>query len=754
MDRYQKVEKPRAEQPINENEIRITSQGRMRSYITYAMTLLQEKGSSEIVFKAMGRAINKTVTIVELIKRRIVGLHQNTSIGSTDITDTWEPLEEGLLPLETTRHVSMITITLSKEELDTSSIGYQPPLPADQVKVSTDFEYDGEGSPTARGRGRGGRGRGRGRSSRPAPGNGYAQDEYEDGGWDGPGGYPRGRGRGRGRSFRGRGRGNYNNAPYMDAQQDTGGYNQESPRGRGRNFRGRGRGGYNNGSYMDNQQDVGGYNQESPRGRGRNFRGRGRGGYNNEPYMDTQQDAGGYNQEFQGRGRGRGRGTRGRGRGFRSNRPNQAAEGETQTTKISLVHFWFSLVKMNHEDVDILIVGAGLAGLTTALSLHRLGLRSLVLESSESLRITGFSLSLWPNAWRALDVVGIGNTMRQTSTLIKGFKIASLDTGLITSEQAIDKDGKFKGYESRSVMRSDLLEIIVNELPQGTIRYSSKVVAIDELGPFKLVHLADGFVLKTKVLIGCDGVKSVVAKWLGLQTPISVGRSVIRGLAEFPGGSSFDPMFHLNFGGGVRFGFLPVEDKTMYWFCTFPPSQVPTYEKDWKVNPIKMKQFVLNRINKMPQEAQDVVKRTTLSNISCAKLKIRLPWNVLFGNIVKDNVCVAGDALHPMTPDIGQGGCAALEDAVVLGRCLGEAFLKKQSEYDDDEFERIKKGLQKYGKERRWRSFSLISASYCVGFMQESKWTLMSFLRKVWFSSYTSTAFLKMTTFDCGNLVC
>ncbi|XP_008676084.2 ribonuclease P protein subunit p25-like protein [Zea mays] len=72
----------------------------------------------------MGRAINKTVMVVELIKRRIVGLHQNTTTGSTDITDMWEPLEEGLLPLETTRHVSMITITLSKKELDTSSIGY------------------------------------------------------------------------------------------------------------------------------------------------------------------------------------------------------------------------------------------------------------------------------------------------------------------------------------------------------------------------------------------------------------------------------------------------------------------------------------------------------------------------------------------------------------------------------------------------------------------------------------------------------
>ncbi|GAB2300413.1 hypothetical protein Dimus_034456 [Dionaea muscipula] len=238
MDRYQRVEKPKAEIPIDENEIRITSQGRMRSYITYAMTLLQEKGSNEIVFKAMGRAINKTVTIVELIKRRIAGLHQITSIGSTDITDTWEPLEEGLLPLETTRHVSMITITLSKQELDTSNIGYQPPLLADQVKVLAEYDYE-EGSPNVRGRGRGGRGRGRGRGP---SGNGYLSADYDDGGWDQDRGFARGRGRGRGRSSRGRGRGGYNyNGPLVNTQQGAGGYNRGGGRGRGGFGRGRAR---------------------------------------------------------------------------------------------------------------------------------------------------------------------------------------------------------------------------------------------------------------------------------------------------------------------------------------------------------------------------------------------------------------------------------------------------------------------------------------------------------------------------------
>lgn len=108
--------------------------GQVRNYITYATSLLTEKGHDAVTLKGMGRAINKTVTIAEIIKRRIPHLHQLTEIGSVNITDTWEPLEEGLNTLETTRHVSVISITLSKVQLDSSKAGYQQPLPEDQVK--------------------------------------------------------------------------------------------------------------------------------------------------------------------------------------------------------------------------------------------------------------------------------------------------------------------------------------------------------------------------------------------------------------------------------------------------------------------------------------------------------------------------------------------------------------------------------------------------------------------------------------------
>ncbi|PIN15422.1 hypothetical protein CDL12_11934 [Handroanthus impetiginosus] len=128
MERYQKVEKPIPEQPISENEIRVTAQGLIRNYITYATSLFQDKQEKEIILKAMGQAISKAVAIAEIIKKRIHGLHQNISTSSTTITDAYEPIEEGLNPLEMKRQVSLISITLSTVELNKDSPGYQAPV--------------------------------------------------------------------------------------------------------------------------------------------------------------------------------------------------------------------------------------------------------------------------------------------------------------------------------------------------------------------------------------------------------------------------------------------------------------------------------------------------------------------------------------------------------------------------------------------------------------------------------------------------
>ncbi|XP_048128131.1 monooxygenase 2-like isoform X1 [Rhodamnia argentea] len=397
----------------------------------------------------------------------------------------------------------------------------------------------------------------------------------------------------------------------------------------------------------------------------------------------------------------------------------------------------------------IVIVGAGIAGLATALGLHRLGIRSLVLESSHGLRNTGFAFTTWTNAWRALDAVGIGEPLRPQHSQLFGLQATSTISGLSTAERQFDATETQRDNEVRCLQRRTLLETLANELPSGTIRYLSKVVSIEESSYLKLVQLSDGSLLKAKVLIGCDGVNSAVAKWLGFKKPAFAGRSAFRGCAYYEHGHSFEPKFFQYFGEGVRYGVIPCDDKTVSWFFTFSSS---SKHEEMEESPAKMKQFVLGKLGKVPDNVRAVIEKTELHNIILSPLRFRPPWEILWGNISKTNVCVAGDAFHPMTPDVGQGGCSALEDGVVLARCLGKALRDRQGMSSEEEHRRIEMGLQSYAKERRWRAFGLISTSYMVGYIQQSKGKVLNFLRDRVLTAFLAGQLLKMASFDCGKL--
>jgi len=384
-------------------------------------------------------------------------------------------------------------------------------------------------------------------------------------------------------------------------------------------------------------------------------------------------------------------------------------------------------------------------------NLCRKGVRSLVLESSPSLRASGFAFTTWKNAFRALDALGVGDKIREQHLLARALRVVASATGEIVREADFTKQGKRGPLEIRCVRRDLLLQALEEELPKGTIRYSSKIVSIEEDGNIKILQLADGSVLRAKVLIGCDGINSVVAKWLGLAKPSYSGRSAARGLAHYPDGHGFDPKFLQFIGNGFRSGMLPCNGTDIYWFFTWTPSE---HDKGVDESAAKMKQFVLDKLrgSKVPEEALAVIDRSEMSDVLAAPLRFRPPLSLVTASISKGNVCVAGDALHPMTPDLGQGGCSALEDGVVLARCLGETLAGKDAKGGSAENERIEAGLREYARIRRWRSVELIATAYTVGFIQQSDNTIVRFLRDKFLSGVLAGRLLKMADYDCGAL--
>ncbi|KAJ4715437.1 FAD-dependent urate hydroxylase [Melia azedarach] len=398
---------------------------------------------------------------------------------------------------------------------------------------------------------------------------------------------------------------------------------------------------------------------------------------------------------------------------------------------------------------EVVIIGAGIAGLATAVALKRLGIRALVLEKSDGLRPTGAALTLFPNAWLALDALGVSHKLTSIYAPTKRGFVTNLGTGATQEISYAGTSGIASG--PRSVHRRTLLEAVADELPIDTIHFSAKVSAIEtetlEGSSIAVIHLGDGTIIKAKILIGCDGVHSTVARWLGLSAPVDSGRSSVRGMAVFPEGHGLNQEVRQFVDAGIRAGFIPLNDKEIYWFLNY--KCLPKGENTSANPELIQKELLENYAEIMPPLYLDIVRHCDLSTLTKAPLMFRYPWGIFFGNLSKGNITVAGDAMHPMTPDLGQGGCSALEDAVVLGRHIGNLLIKHKRLVTGD----IGGAIDGYVKERRWRITWLVAGAYLSGWVQQggSNWW-MKFLRDVVFYKLLFPRIVNTVEYDCGKL--
>ncbi|KAF5184458.1 Monooxygenase [Thalictrum thalictroides] len=351
---------------------------------------------------------------------------------------------------------------------------------------------------------------------------------------------------------------------------------------------------------------------------------------------------------------------------------------------------------------DIVIVGGGIAGLATALALNRMGIPSLVLEKSNELRTTGTAITLAQNALQPLDVLGVLHKLKLIYTPIQKGNITNVANGTVQEVFYVGEDRNMSG--PLPVHRKVLLEAIAEELPVDAIRFSSKLSSIETVkhdGASSVVlTLEDGTIIKAKIVIGCDGVNSVVARQLGLKAPTHSGRVATRGLSVFPQGHGLKHEVYQFIDGDKRVGMVPLNEKELYWFAIVPNEDDDMTRK----SPESILKSVLDSVADFPPVVSNVVQHSDLAALTLAPLKFRVPWDLFLNDVYKDNITVAGDAMHPMTPDLAQGGCSSLEDAIVLARHIGNSFALT-GKIDSS-------ALKGYAKERRGRAAILITMSY------------------------------------------
>ncbi|KAG9457026.1 hypothetical protein H6P81_001534 [Aristolochia fimbriata] len=374
---------------------------------------------------------------------------------------------------------------------------------------------------------------------------------------------------------------------------------------------------------------------------------------------------------------------------------------------------------------EIVIVGGGIVGLATAFALYRKGLKSLVLEKSETLRAHGTTVGVHWNGWRAFTQLGVADELRSKASPI-----------LATQEVLLDVDRiRYTPHnpsgEQRCVKRSDIMKAFADRLPPDTIRFNSRVVSIekDPKTDNHALRLVDGTLVYAKILIGCEGWKSLVSEALGFK-PAKVSPLVgLRALTYYPEGHGYRQEFLRVRHNGYFIGRTPIDDNTISWFLA--RKRVPA-DSEIMYSPKGIVESTLEYVKGLPcedikgqakrSELADLIRKSDLDTAVYTIIRYRTPWEIFFGKFRKGTMTVAGDAMHVMGPFLQQGGSSGLEDAISLARNLAKE-LGKVKDGGAAWRRAAEVGIDNYLKERKPRLLRLSTQSYLTGLIATISFT-------------------------------
>jgi 2-polyprenyl-6-methoxyphenol hydroxylase-like FAD-dependent oxidoreductase len=340
------------------------------------------------------------------------------------------------------------------------------------------------------------------------------------------------------------------------------------------------------------------------------------------------------------------------------------------------------------------IVGAGIGGLCAALALRGIGWDAPVLERRDRTADGGSGISLWPNAMRVLERLGVADQLADLAAPL------SADGGLRTPSGrwlTRARPGDAPLIEVVLLHRADLHSVLRAALPEGCVRAG---VAVDGLTGFAagqgqseaqaqpealaqsgapaepegkasapvkepLRVLASGaagrFELAADLVIAADGVHSTLRSLIfpSSAPPMYSGHTTWRGIT--PAGAVDVAGGGETWGSGVKFGHLPLRDQQVYWFAERNAPRGGRNEDE--------RAALLDTFAGWHAPNGELIRATPPQRI----LRLDVEYLPDLPSYVRGAAALLGDAAHAMTPDLGQGGCQAIEDAAVLAAHLAGA---------------------------------------------------------------------------------
>lgn len=343
------------------------------------------------------------------------------------------------------------------------------------------------------------------------------------------------------------------------------------------------------------------------------------------------------------------------------------------------------------------IIGAGIGGLCVAAGLQRAGAEVVVLERADEVRAGGSGLSVFANGIRALDALGLGDAFRAVTARSEGLRAGQRrPSGAWLSTFPADAIA-----ELRVVDRADLHGLLLDAVADGTVRTGRRVVSVHANGVVEIVQAGPAGVNRTwerfDLVIGADGLRSAVrAGWREDPGVAHAGYATWRGITAAP--VDLEGEAGETWGVGSRFGIAPLADGRVYWFG------VHTADAGASGDPSLLREL-FGRWHRPIPELISATDPAEIQYHPIEELRADLP------TFVHDRVVLLGDAAHAMTPNLGQGGGTAMEDAATLA-----ALIARIPGADSGDVSlSLEQALRRYDDLRRPRTQRIAARARAIG---------------------------------------